>query len=169
MTPADTMRAAVEALRNAMFQIAMYGDRGNQRLMCERIDSALSLLRSALDEGGEPAQSDDVKRARLIAEKAQQFEKDTFHLGHMVYLNDLVWALKVLAASPIAADTQGDASEEAEFELHCNGDYEASAIGPREEAWREIQHYAAQYQQDGPVVIYEVKRTPVPAHGPESK
>jgi hypothetical protein len=46
----------------------------------------------------------------------------------------------------------------AEFEVHCNGDYEASAFGPRERAWAEIQHYAAQYRQDGPVVIYEVTR-----------
>jgi hypothetical protein len=46
----------------------------------------------------------------------------------------------------------------AEFEVHCNGDYEASAFGPRERAWAEIQHYAAQYRQDGSVVIYEVTR-----------
>jgi hypothetical protein len=53
---------------------------------------------------------------------------------------------------------QPDAGE-AEFELHCDGDYAASACGPRERAWREIQHYAAQYAKDGPIEIFEVTRT----------
>ena len=49
----------------------------------------------------------------------------------------------------------------AEFDLHCNGDYAATATGPRADAWREIQHYAAVYAPDGPTEIFEVTRTPV--------
>ncbi len=54
-------------------------------------------------------------------------------------------------------------SPRAEFELHCNDEFAASAEGERATAWAEIQHYAAQYSQDGPVTIYEVTRRPVAA------
>jgi hypothetical protein len=65
------------------------------------------------------------------------------------------------AQSPApAAHAPTDAqSDTAEFEMHCNGVPEASTSGPRADAWREIQHYAAQYSHDGPVEIYEVTRT----------
>ena len=46
----------------------------------------------------------------------------------------------------------------AEFEIHCNGEYAASAEGPRERAWAEAMHYANQYAQEGTVTIYEVTR-----------
>jgi hypothetical protein len=59
-------------------------------------------------------------------------------------------------AAPAPTDAQSDT---AEFEMHCNGVPEASTSGPRADAWREIQHYAAQYSHDGPVEIYEVTRT----------
>ena len=40
-----------------------------------------------------------------------------------------------------------------QFDLICDEGYGpmvvASVFGPRASAWREIQHYAAQYQQDG--------------------
>ncbi len=42
--------------------------------------------------------SDDVRRASLIAIEAQRFADDRTHLGAMVYLNDLAWALRILAA-----------------------------------------------------------------------
>jgi hypothetical protein len=71
----------------------------------------------------------------------------------------------------IASDAQREAmqpSDEVEFELHCDGDFAASASGPRERAWSEIQHYAAQYAQDGPVTIYEVTRRPIQLQGAAS-
>lgn len=46
----------------------------------------------------EPAPSVEIQRARVIAEAAQQFADDRTHLGNLVYVNDLAWALKVLAA-----------------------------------------------------------------------
>lgn len=49
-------------------------------------------------------------------------------------------------------------NQETEFELVQDGIPVASAFGSREDAWREIQHYAAEYSQDGPVEIYEVIR-----------
>ena len=71
------------------------------------------------------------------------------------------WAREVDAASGVPASPAP--SIEAEFELHAeDGVCLAGASGPRAEAWAEIQLYAAQYKQDGPVVIYEVTRTPVP-------
>lgn len=48
--------------------------------------------------------------------------------------------------------------EVTEFELVQDGIPVAGSYGPREEAWREIQRYAAQYSEDGPVEIYEVIR-----------
>jgi hypothetical protein len=53
----------------------------------------------------------------------------------------------------------------AEFELHCNDEFAASASGTRDQAWSEIQHYAAQYEQDGPIAIYEVTRRLVQCDG----
>lgn len=45
------------------------------------------------------------------------------------------------------------------FEVHnADGCVEASAVGPRELALKEIQHYAFMYGLDGPVKIYEVIR-----------
>lgn len=59
---------------------------------------------------------------------------------------------------PITDETP---EQEAEFELRCDGEFAAGASGPRASAWRDIQHYAAQYAQDGPIEIYEVHRTRV--------
>lgn len=49
-------------------------------------------------------------------------------------------------------------NEETEFELVQDGIPVARAVGSREFAWQEIQHYAAVYSQDGPVEIYEITR-----------
>ena len=46
-----------------------------------------------------------------------------------------------------------------EFEVWQNDEMVASASGPRDEALREAMHYAAQYEQDGPVRVFEVTRT----------
>ena len=46
-----------------------------------------------------------------------------------------------------------------EFEVWQSDDMVASASGPREDALREAMHYAAQYEQDGPVRVFEVTRT----------
>lgn len=42
-------------------------------------------------------------------------------------------------------------------------DFCASASRPREEVLREAIHYATQYEQEGPVQIFEVIRRPVDA------
>ena len=46
-----------------------------------------------------------------------------------------------------------------EFEVWQGDDMVASASGPRDTALREAIHYAAQYEQDGPVRVFEVTRT----------
>ena len=46
-----------------------------------------------------------------------------------------------------------------EFEVWQNDMMVASASGPRDDALREAMHYAAQYEQDGPVRVFEVTRT----------
>ena len=50
-----------------------------------------------------------------------------------------------------------------EFEVWQGDQMCASASGPRDEALREAMHYAAQYEQDGPVRVFEVTRTLVKA------
>lgn len=76
------------------------------------------------------------------------------------------------ALSQPSAGTAGVAeapSDEAEFELHAaDGICVAAASGQREEAWREIQHYAVQYAKEGPLTIYEVTRKPVSVIGPDA-
>jgi hypothetical protein len=67
------------------------------------------------------------------------------------------------SGGPAAAQrSSGDEADrlalDAEFEVHCNGDYTASACGPREDAWREACHYSMVYAKDGPITIYEVTR-----------
>lgn len=57
-----------------------------------------------------------------------------------------------------SANLRGDGMDEAEFELWCNGEFAAGASGQRDNAWMEIMHYNAQYMQDGPTEIFEVKR-----------
>jgi hypothetical protein len=78
-----------------------------------------------------------------------------------------------LYASPVLHQ-QEVPSDEAEFELHTkDGICLAGASGPRAAAWAEIQHYAAQYADEGPLTIYEVTRKPVtvpsPTHHQEVK
>lgn len=47
---------------------------------------------------------------------------------------------------------------DAEFQITQDGFIVAGAEGPRDQAWAEIQRYAAQYAEDGPVEIWEVTR-----------
>jgi len=46
-----------------------------------------------------------------------------------------------------------------EFEVWQGDEMVASANGPRDDALREAMHYAAKYEQDGPVRVFEVTRT----------
>lgn len=67
--------------------------------------SALIAATPAHPAEGVPAQAavavpDDVERARLIAKAAAKFHDDRTHLGNLVYVNDLVWALGILTAHP---------------------------------------------------------------------
>lgn len=52
-----------------------------------------------------------------------------------------------------------------EFEVWQGDEMVASSSGLRDDALREAMHYAAQYEQDGPVRVFEVTRTLV---GPNS-
>jgi nitroreductase len=55
-------------------------------------------------------------------------------------------------------------TDEAEFFIEdAGGMFLASTQGQRAEAWSEIQHYAAQYADEGPITIYEITRTKVSA------
>ena len=51
---------------------------------------------------------------------------------------------------------------DSEFVLLQDDCWVAGASGPRQDALREILHYATVYGQDGPVKVYEVKRTLIP-------
>ena len=53
-------------------------------------------------------------------------------------------------------------SADSEFVLLQGDCWVAGASGPRQDALREILHYATVYGQDGPVKVYEVKRTLIP-------
>lgn len=46
-----------------------------------------------------------------------------------------------------------------EFEVWQGDEMVASASGPRDDALREAIHYVAQYEQDGPVRVFEITRT----------
>ena len=45
--------------------------------------------------------------------------------------------------------------EEMQFELWQDGVMVAQVVGPSQQAWQEIRHYALMYVQDGPVVILD--------------
>lgn len=49
-----------------------------------------------------------------------------------------------------------------EFEVWQGDEMVASTSGPRDAALREAMHYASQYEEDGPVRVFEVTRTLVP-------
>ncbi len=69
---------------------------------------------------------------------------------------------KARAILAIAPSTGGEWRQEDrnhEFELECNGMWVAAANAEsREDAFREINHYAAQYASEGPCEIFELKR-----------
>lgn len=56
------------------------------------------------------------------------------------------------------AALQSQDREGAEFELIQDDAPVAGTSGKREYAWAEIQRYAAQYSEDGPVEIWEITR-----------
>lgn len=89
----------------------------------------------------------------LLHEMAACLEADGAYLA----ADDVDTAVEIIRR---ILQQQGGAAlqEQAEFELVQDGMVMASADGKREAAWREIQHYAAVYGQDGPVEIYEVTR-----------
>ena len=58
----------------------------------------------------------------------------------------------------VVPTTLVDASN-VEFEVWQDGMMVASCSGPEEAAKREALHYAAQYEQDGPIELYRVDRT----------
>lgn len=49
--------------------------------------------------------------------------------------------------------------DELEYEVRCNGEPVAWTAGRKADALPAAQHYAAIYAEDGPVEIYEVKKT----------
>lgn len=70
-------------------------------------------------------------------------------------------AAKLARAAHLARQAQAGAVAEFEYELVQDDMVVAATSGPS--AWREIKHYAAQYEQDGPVEIIEVARKKVSA------
>lgn len=104
MTPKDAMRAAVEAL--SLMYANSHGTTDDEISARLRARSALSLLRSALDEGGEPNLTDEQAEA-LIENSGGHWKEDVFCIG-----GPELMALLRAAASPIAADTQGDATQQ---------------------------------------------------------
>lgn len=68
----------------------------------------------------------------------------------------------VLAANPVAGSPAE--AEDVSYELIQNDELVASTSG--QGAWAEIQHYATQYEQDGPVEIIKCVRTPAAAAEP---
>jgi hypothetical protein len=66
-------------------------------------------------------------------------------------------ALRRLASQPVAAGV----GEDTEYEIWQDSSPVAGASGQRRAAILEVLHYANQYEQDGPIEIFEVKRTEV--------
>jgi hypothetical protein len=85
-------------------------------------------------------------------------------MGGMVEIHRLITIDKAEAYATAAIEAIIH-PEVTEFELIQDGIPVAGSSGPREEAWREIQHYAAQYSEDGPVEFYEVIRRRVEGEG----
>lgn len=69
--------------------------------------------------------------------------------------------LEAFRAECVREIKQEAVSENSEFELWQDGMMMASASGLREDALREVQHYADQYIQDGPIEMFEVVRIPL--------
>ena len=70
------------------------------------------------------------------------------------------------ALAATAAPEQRD-DKDAEYEIIQDDMQVAATSGP--DAYREIMHYAAQYEQDGPLEIFKVVRTAVAATKGETK
>jgi ribosomal protein L37AE/L43A len=68
----------------------------NAEVMVLALQDPAAVKQSLTAAPGEPR---ELARAVLIAEEAQQFAEDRTHLGRRVYINDLVWALRTLAAA----------------------------------------------------------------------
>lgn len=62
-------------------------------------------------------------------------------------------------------ETSQDREDEVEFQIGIEGEVQAQTFGPREQAWAEIQRYAAQYAEDGPIEIWEVTRRRIEGDG----
>jgi len=75
------------------------------------------------------------------------------------YVNAMFKAWKAGRATLQAQD------REIEFQLGIEGEIQAQTFGPREQAWAEIQRYAAQYAEDGPVEIWEITRRRIEGDG----
>ena len=78
------------------------------RLRDDVIPALKREIRAALAASQPAPVAEDIQRARIIAANAQRFADDRTHLGSLVYVNDLAWALKVLAA-PVEAQAVPDA------------------------------------------------------------
>jgi hypothetical protein len=52
-------------------------------------------------------------------------------------------------------------TDEAEFDVHIDGEYYASTCGPREDAWREAMHYVSQESPGSEMEVFEVFRLPI--------
>jgi hypothetical protein len=119
----------------------------------------------------QPAQqTDDISRAADFLEQYADYirrEVMSVDIERHPYLPELEQVAAALRAAPQQPAQQAvrvPLTEEAEFELHTDdGVFLAGTNGPRQEAWAEMQRYAAQYTGEGPTTIYEVSRTPV--HG----
>lgn len=63
------------------------------------------------------------------------------------------------------APVQSAMPADAEFQITQDGFIVAGAEGPRDQAWAEIQRYAAQYAEDGPIEIWEITRRRIEGAG----
>lgn len=146
---------------------ALTGDDGEddslkvlERVVAELSGRTVRELLSTDKAGGEPVaymwQHDETGRTGFIS--ADQIER----------WEEINPRLKIVA--PCYTQPQAvpdDVVKDAEFEVWQVGEVCAGASGPREQALREAMRYAAQYAaqyaQDGPVQVFEVRRTAVDA------
>ena len=108
--------------------------------------------------------TDEQERAAFEA----HFSKPPFEWEFHRYGEDSAWpgnyqqyehqcAWEGYQAGRAALQSQ-DREDEVEYQLGIEGEVQAQTFGPRDQAWAEIQRYAAQYAEDGPIEIWEIAR-----------
>lgn len=141
----------------ADFSVSRYSDTRNRGVLVifERrlTDAELEAVRAALASKGDTG--GDLSAA--MADLQTRFdEQNSAFFATALKLKEAEAALATAPRAAIPAD--GSSAADISYELIQDDELVASTSGGG--AWEEIQRYAAQYEQDGPVEIIKCVRTP---------